>query len=116
MELAINASNSYRVEVSGWDAGENFFVEKTALTWENAGKKEILLSATLRKGCIVFVRLLQPIATRGEFPVAYQTVEIELNGRDGRTRATLEQLRPRASYKESQSMDTVEAGAASKVA
>jgi hypothetical protein len=31
--------NSYRLEVSGWDAKENFFVEKTSLDWrEHEGK------------------------------------------------------------------------------
>jgi hypothetical protein len=37
---AANRVNSYRVKVSGWDAKENFFVEKTSLDWrEREGKK-----------------------------------------------------------------------------
>ena len=29
LNLTVNGEDSYRVEVSGWDAKENFFVEKT---------------------------------------------------------------------------------------
>lgn len=55
-------TNSYRVEVSGWDASEKFFVEKTALTWGGDEKKEINLRSSLREGSVVFVHLLQAFA------------------------------------------------------
>ncbi len=29
LNIHVNGEDSYRVEVSGWDAKENFFVEKT---------------------------------------------------------------------------------------
>lgn len=88
------------MEVSGWDSRENFFVEKTILDWGNEGKKEITVRTTLRKGCIVFVRLLQSISDNNNFPVAYQTLDVGSKDGDGRLRVTLEQLRPRAGLDE----------------
>ena len=60
-DVTVNGEDSYRVEVSGWDAKENFFVEKTTLEWKPEDKKSMLLRADIRPGCIVFVRLLQPL-------------------------------------------------------
>ena len=31
---------TYRVEISGWDSGETFFVEKVDLKWDPDGGKE----------------------------------------------------------------------------
>jgi hypothetical protein len=87
--------NSYRVEVSGWDAKENFFVEKTVLDWKGEGKKRILLRSSLREGCIVFVRLLQPLANGNNFPIAYQAAEVGAKDDGGRAGVCLERLRPR---------------------
>ena len=33
-DVTVNGEDTYRVEVSGWDAKENFFVEKTTLEWK----------------------------------------------------------------------------------
>lgn len=95
MDFHIEEPTNYRVEVSGWDARENFFVEKTLLAWDKAGKKEITLQAGLRKGCVVFVRLLQTVSIGSNFPVAYQAIEIYRKDPAGRWRVNLEQLRPR---------------------
>ena len=103
MEFQMDTSNGYRVEVSGWDAKETFFVEKTLLEWEGEGKKEIAVRSSLRDGCVLFVRLLQPITTGNTFPIAYQTRIIANRDADGRTRVGLERLRPRATCK-----DTIE--------
>jgi|ERR1700688_3282176 hypothetical protein len=103
MDFQMDASSGYRVEVSGWDAAETFFVEKTVLDWEGEGKKEIVVRRSLREGCVVFVRLLQPITTGITFPIAYQTRIITDKDSNGRTRVGLERLRPRPAYK-----DTIE--------
>lgn len=100
MDFQIEESSSYRVEVSGWDTRENFFVEKTLLAWDKAGKKEITLQAGLRKGCVVFVRLLQMVPSGNNFPVAYQAIEICTKDPAGRWRVNLEQLRPREVMRE----------------
>lgn len=101
MNFAIDQSNSYRVEVSGWDASENFFVEKTMLNWGRNERKEIQLRSVLREGSIVFVRLLQPIAGGNNFPIAYQAQRIDPRNPDGHARIHLAQLRPRPPYKDS---------------
>ena len=95
MEFDLGRASSYRVEVSGWDACENFFVEKTTLDWKGVGKKRIALKSKLREGCIVFVRLLQPLADGNNFPIAYQAAEVGTEDNGGRVPVVLERLRPR---------------------
>jgi hypothetical protein len=89
-----------RVEVSGWDAKERFFVEKTLLDWEGEGKKEIALRNSLREGAVIFVRLLQTVVTSDNFPIPYQAITVGERDSAGRVRVGLERLRPRAPYKE----------------
>jgi hypothetical protein len=100
MTFSSDMSGGYRVEVSGWDAKETFFVEKTLLEWEGEGKKEITLRNSLREGAVIFVRLLQIVATSNNFPIAYQAIAIGEKDSSGRRRVGLERLRPRAAYKE----------------
>jgi hypothetical protein len=100
MEIPVIQNNSYRVEVSGWDALENFFVEKTTLDWGLEEKKEISLRSLLREGSVVFVRLLQPLSNSNSFPIAYQAVDVAPNDSSGRMSIHLAQLRPRAPYRE----------------
>jgi hypothetical protein len=99
-DVAVNGDDTYRVEVSGWDAKENFFVEKTTLEWKPEDKKSMLLRADIRPGCIVFVRLLQPLATAASFPIAYEALTSTERDTSGAARVSLERLRPRATYKE----------------
>ncbi len=101
MTLSSDLTGGYRVEVSGWDAKENFFVEKTLLDWEGEGKKEIALRNALKEGAVIFVRLLQTIATSNNFPIAYQAIAVGDRDGEGRMRIGLERLRPRAAYKDS---------------
>jgi hypothetical protein len=101
MEFRADGSNSYRVEVSGWDASESFFVEKTMLNWGRDEKKEVHLRSVLREGSFVFVRLLQPITNGNNFPVAYQAQRIGPRDPEGHSRVHLAQLRPRPLYKQS---------------
>lgn len=81
-----------RVEVSGWDAREDFFVEKTYFNSE--GDKEITLKNSLREGCVLFLRVLEPLSTGSNFPVPYQAVHVERRDAEGRVRVGLERLRP----------------------
>jgi hypothetical protein len=99
-DVTVNSEDTYRVEVSGWDAKENFFVEKTTLEWKPEDKKSMLLRADIRPGCIVFVRLLQPLATATSFPIAYEALMGAEKDMSGAARVSLERLRPRATYKE----------------
>jgi hypothetical protein len=95
MDSIDKLQTSYRVEVSGWDASEEFFVEKTTLNWRGGDQKEINLRAGLREGCVLFVRLLQSIALVNNIPIAYQAAKVMKRDTKGRTRVSLAQLRPK---------------------
>lgn len=91
--------NRYRVEVSGWDASDAYFVEKTTLDWIGGDDKEISLGPVMRQGTVVFVRLLQQFGTADSLPIAYRAVAVRA-GEDGRSLVQLERLRPRARFQE----------------
>jgi hypothetical protein len=107
MDFEHCAQDSYNVEVSGWDTKENFFVEKTVLDWKSDDKKAILLRTPIRTGSIIFVRLLQPIQTGANFPVAYEALTTPENQKNGASRVSLERLHPRASYKATHAQDSL---------
>lgn len=95
----IEAAN-YRVEVSGWDASESFFIEKTMLYW-NRSSQEISLRSRLREGAVVFVRLLQPFESEENFPVAYvvaRNLPVEI---DGRSTVAISRRHPEPPYRRS---------------
>jgi hypothetical protein len=75
MTTQVMAQTSYRVETSGWDADENFFVEKTDLDWTEE-EKTIHLQHPVRKGALVFVRLIGIDSLENAFPVAYQAAAV----------------------------------------
>jgi hypothetical protein len=108
----IENANGYRVEVSGWDASEKFFVEKTTLTWGSDEKKEITLRSSLREGSVVFVRLLQAFAKGHHIPIPYQAASVTEDA-VGRTLVRLARLRPRVPFKETAAGSS---GSESKVA
>jgi len=97
MDSPARVQNSYRVEVSGWDASENFFVEKSLLEWQGKEQKENLLQSAVREGCVLFVRLLQPTTFVTNIPIAYQAAKVIENDAKGRTRVCLTQIRSPAS-------------------
>lgn len=92
--------NSYRVEISGWDISENFFVEKAALKWNADGAKEVCVHSSVRQGSVVFIRLLQPLASENNYPIAYQASDVGPRDARGLIRIGLQQLRPRESARE----------------
>jgi hypothetical protein len=100
MDRQIELPQSYRVEVSGWDTSERFFVEKTTLDWGREADKEISLRSAVCQGSVVFVRLLQAYANSSNFPIAYQAVDVLDRDADGGMRVRLAQLRPRSTRKE----------------
>lgn len=66
------AASTYRVEVSGWDSSQTFFVEKSELEWNEQTGKHLTLSRSLRSGTMIFVRLLQSTAPDRSCPVPYR--------------------------------------------
>lgn len=68
----------YRVEVSGWDKNQVFFVEKSDLEWsEHAGKCVVLCNA-VADGAVVFLRLLQSLSADRSHPVPYEAEFVAL--------------------------------------
>jgi hypothetical protein len=94
--MAAGRDASYRVEVSGWDARENFFVEKTSLDWREREGKTVALHATVRLDSVLFVRLLRPLGGGADFPVPHRAVSVEDRSTDAfRMYVGLEQMQPR---------------------
>ncbi|MGA3294489.1 MAG: hypothetical protein ABSE45_10965 [Candidatus Acidiferrales bacterium] len=111
-EHEVEKTDSYRVEVSGWDASENFFVENTVLHWSGDEKREITLRPVLREGSVVFIRLLQPFVNIPTFPVPYRAAGVVADA-NGRTVVRLARLHPRIPFKQEASASE---GSESKVA
>lgn len=94
----VNAySTTYRIEISGWDEVENFFVEKADLEWSEEDGKKVSLRHRLRIGAVVFVRLLVPTAGSHSFPIAYQVENVSSTDPSGFSQVRLVQLHPRTS-------------------
>src|SRR5271168_800220 len=91
----------YRVEVSGWDAKENFFVEKTSLEWGEREGKTVALHAAVRVDSVLFVRLLRPLGGGADFPVPHRAVRVEDRSKDASCKDVgLEQMQPRQAVRE----------------
>jgi len=68
----------YRVEVSGWDTNDAFFVEKSDLEWsEETGKRVGLCNAVL-DGEVVFLRLLPSLGAEQPQPTPYEAEFVAL--------------------------------------
>jgi len=94
MSTQIMAPTSYRVETSGWDMDENFFVEKTDLEWTEE-EKTIHLKHSVREGTVVFVRLIGTDAQENNFPVAYQATAVAYQMQQRGYDVSLMQMLPR---------------------
>jgi hypothetical protein len=97
--ISVATTTTYRVEVSGWDNTQSFFVEKADLEWSEAGEKMVVLRHELREGTILFVRLLQPISPDRSHPVPY-TAEPLRAGNFSRLQYRLKQVQPRTNHDE----------------
>jgi hypothetical protein len=91
----LRATSLYRVEVSGWDVSELFFVEKAELEWSEEGDKRLVLGHELRPGAFLFVRLVQSVSPDRSHPVAYVT-EPMARTEDARWQFRLTQVHPQA--------------------
>jgi hypothetical protein len=91
-------AGGYRVEVSGWDANERFFVEKSTLIWSESTGKRLALKALVRIGSVLFVRLIRPMGRGSGFPVPYRAVDFGARNHGTQGMVTLEQLQPRSTF------------------
>jgi hypothetical protein len=89
-------TESYRVEVSGWDENHAFFVEKSDLAWDDFAGKHISLQRMLPEGAMVFIRVMQPQALSQAPPIVYR---VEFIGCDpnGHHQFRLNAVQPRYS-------------------
>ncbi|HEY4949583.1 MAG TPA: hypothetical protein VIH88_04545 [Candidatus Acidoferrales bacterium] len=103
MTMAASRRYSYRVEVSGRDARENFFVEKTSLDWREREGKTVALHAIVRLDSVLFVRLLRPLGGGADFPVPHRALRVEDRNKDASCKDVgLEQMQPRRVVRESE--------------
>ena len=84
----------YRVEISGWDIHEQFFVERSALQWGQGDHRTALIRRRVRPGALVFIRLLQETAPGSSFPVAYRAKQIRAREDDEMYELSLSQVWP----------------------
>jgi len=97
MSVETGQAKNYRVEISGWDASDSFFVERTTLDWNQDETKCVSLRCSVREGSVVFLRLLQSFGDGTSLPVACRAVKVTGRGADGRVLAELVRLHPRQS-------------------
>jgi hypothetical protein len=69
-------------------------VEKTDLVWSDAEKK-VRLRHALRKGAVVFVRLLGGSKEASEYPLAYEITEVIYQPEARSYETSLTQVHPR---------------------
>jgi len=91
---ALTQSEGYRVEVSGWDENEAFFVEKSDLSWDEFAGKHISLERMLPDGAMVFVRTLHAEGSLQAPPVVYKVEFIGCDP-DGHHQSRLSEVQPR---------------------
>ena len=91
------SSTTYRIEISGWDEVESFFVEKADLEWSEEHGKKVTLRHRLRNGAVVFIRLLVSTAWSRSIPIAYQVENVSAMDPAGFSQIRLVQLHPRTS-------------------
>jgi len=89
-------ASSYRVEISGWDVDENFFVEKADLAWDETLGKRIAIHNPVRAGSLLFVRLLDPRDPNRAIPVAYKAATVEPRDVQGQFHISLVKIWPRS--------------------
>ena len=84
----------YRVEVSGWDKSQTFFVEKSELEWNEESGKHVSLSSAVPDGSVVFLRLIQPLSADRSQSVPYETEFLSITP-DGLHQFRLHPVSPR---------------------
>ena len=83
------------IEISGWNASQDFFVEKTTLEWLESGVRRACARTPLRPGAMIFARALDNYSCNPSFPVAYVVESVSPPDQAGYRELVLDQLRPR---------------------
>lgn len=104
METRTENATSHRVEVSGWNVQENFFVEKTMLDRSVRAADKIERHARVAPPAVVFVRLVDRVGGSDGFPIPYHAVESSAR-RDGCAAAAVQQ--PQMAFQETANARTM---------
>ena len=94
LSAAFPITGLYRVEVSGWDKNQAFFVEKSDLEWNEDSGKRVVLAMRCPIDPLVFVRLLQPLSAERSHPVPYEAEFVAVTP-EGRRLFRLQPVSPR---------------------
>jgi hypothetical protein len=92
-------TDSYPVEVSGWDSTQSFFVEKSELEWNEETGKHVTLTRSLSPGSMIFLRLLLPLSPDRSLPVAYHARPMGVTP-EGQQHFLLSQIQPKSGSKD----------------
>lgn len=84
----------YRVEVSGWDKSQTFFVEKSELVWNEESEKHVTLNSAVPDGSVVFLRMIRPLSADQSQSVPYETEFLTVTP-DGLNQFRLHPVSPR---------------------
>jgi len=84
----------YRIETSGWDQSNEFFVEECTMDWSESSVKKVTLRHQIEEGTALFVRLISPSAGGESFPVVYRAKSVGPAQADGRREVEIEETRP----------------------
>ena len=84
----------YKVEISGWDAEEKFFVEQTQLEWNELNEKKVVMRNRVTRGAMVFLRLAESVNTPSSLAVAFRAGQIQAGALLDTLQVQLEQLWP----------------------
>jgi hypothetical protein len=85
----------YRVEVSGWDKSQTFFVEKSELQWNEESGKHVTQISAVPDGSVVFLRLIQSLSADRSQSVPYETEFVSVTP-GGHNQFRLHPVSPRA--------------------
>jgi len=102
MNTQINTMNdtaTQSVEVSGWDAEGQFFVEIAELDFNDSGGKTVSLCHSVHSGSLVFIRLLHGDGKEAHekgHPTAHEAQAAEPPDFTGKSRIRLIPCQPRA--------------------
>lgn len=88
-------AQEHKVEISGWDTNENFFVESASLGWEEGDENTIRLHNPVRPGSMIFLRVLEPCEQPVPFPVAFRVRRVSAKMEGHAYEALLRRLWPR---------------------
>lgn len=82
MEAAMVLASSTRVEISGWDAENRFFVEKASLQGESGKQVQARMQHRAKPGTLLFVRPMDIPKQGDAWPMAFRVVRAEWNEKE----------------------------------